>query len=424
MGYSVADWRPTENIPETFRDRYSVSNVSSDVSTFWSTGGQPTKALYSSGSASRIVDHNHPQFRTIMELRQKHAGVRSLDYGSPLAIERVTLSMPSRIRTEVNISKTTKGYFKGVFAPTASYLNTMANISQGRFPAIPTGLGTDQLSLWALGSTAIARSIPDVPKFSLFRFIGEIREGLPKVPLKTLAEQRKFRALGGEYLNVQFGLLPTASDVQKLIEQLADPKLRAAIHHQMGEEHRVRKTIDKGVTTSSRDLTGTEMTVMPSSFSSGINGKVTLRTEYKIWSSVSFVYFQVNLLKGLLAELDDKLGGLGVVPELIDVWNLIPWSWFVDWFTNFNHVITNLSYLGRDGLVLQRGYIMATFRDVETSTQYRSFMGTPISTTGTRTFERKYRVRASPFGFGLTWKDFDPFQMSIIGALGVSRLRF
>jgi hypothetical protein len=51
-------------------------------------------------------------------------------------------------------------------------------------------------------------------------------------------------------------------------------------------------------------------------------------------------------------------------------------------------------------------------------------MNVPISTTGVRTFERKYRVRASPFGFGLTWKDFDPFQLSILGALGVSRLRF
>jgi hypothetical protein len=33
-------------------------------------------------------------------------------------------------------------------------------------------------------------------------------------------------------------------------------------------------------------------------------------------------------------------------------------------------------------------------------------------------------VKASPFGFGLTWKDFDPFQLSILGALGLNRLRF
>lgn len=118
------------------------------------------------------------------------------------------------------------------------------------------------------------------------------------------------------------------------------------------------------------------------------------------------------------------MGGFGAVPRAIDFWNLIPWTWFVDWFTNINHVITNLSYLGRDGLYLQRGYIMAHYRDVETSSQGRTFMGRPFLTTGVRTFERKYRVRASPFGFGLTWQDFDPFQLSILGALGVNRLRF
>jgi hypothetical protein len=48
----------------------------------------------------------------------------------------------------------------------------------------------------------------------------------------------------------------------------------------------------------------------------------------------------------------------------------------------------------------------------------------PFESVGTVVSNRKYRVKASPFGFGYTWKDFDPFQLSILGALGVSRLRF
>jgi hypothetical protein len=147
-------------------------------------------------------------------------------------------------------------------------------------------------------------------------------------------------------------------------------------------------------------------------------------SEYRIWSSVSFAYYQANLLDELLADLDRMTGGLGVVPNAVDLWNLIPWSWFVDWFTNINHVLTNLSYLGRDGLYLQRGYLMGHYRERIIDTQSRVFMGTPISTTGVRTFERKYRVRASPFGFGYTWKEFNPFQLSILSALGVSRLRY
>jgi hypothetical protein len=298
----------------------------------------------------------------------------------------------------------------------------MSNIAAGRFPSIPTTLGFDRLGLWGYGSTAIARSIPDIPEFSLFRFIGELKAGLPKIPLATLAKERKLRNAGGEYLNVQFGIMPLVSDLQNFLEALQNPALRAAVKHQLGKEMRVRKTLDKGSTSVKRPLTATEMNTM--SVSTGKTGTMETISSYQVWSSCSFAYHQTAMLDRLLRDLDKQLGGLGAVPTAIDVWNLLPWSWLVDWFANFNHVITNLSYLGRDGLYLQRGYIMAHAKDVEITQQSCIAHNVPISTTGVRTFERKYRVKASPFGFGYTWKDFDPFQLSILGALGVSRLRF
>jgi hypothetical protein len=425
MGKRVEDWK--SELPQSFRDRSRVSIYGSDVSTYYSTGAAPDKSiLYAAGSSSRIVDVNHPQWHQIRRLRSSlgKQSVRNLDLGHPLAIERVELTMPSVIHTQVNITRQVKGYYDGVFAPSVDYKNSMNLISMGKFPGIPVELGVDRLALWGLGSTAIARSLPDVPDFSLFRFIGELRAGLPQIPLQALKKEKKLRNVGGEYLNYQFGVAPLVSDVQKLFEQLMDPQLRKHVKHALHEEHRVRKTIDKGRTSSSRALSATEMTVMPSSFTSGMKGTRETISEYRIWSSVSFAYYQANLLDELLADLDRMTGGLGVVPNAVDLWNLIPWSWFVDWFTNINHVLTNLSYLGRDGLYLQRGYLMGHYRERIIDTQSRVFMGTPISTTGVRTFERKYRVRASPFGFGYTWKEFNPFQLSILSALGVSRLRY
>jgi hypothetical protein len=359
-----------------------------------------------------------------MEMRAKSKAFRNVDYGGGFALERTSLSMPSVIATSTKYSPQATAYYRGVYAPSLQYLFDMSQLAANRWPSLPTSLGTDYLSLWGLGSTVIAKSIPDVPEFSLFRFIGELHAGLPKIPGMIAAKERKLRNAGGEYLNFQFGLMPTISDVQKLVKVLGEPKFRAAVQRQLFEEHRVRKTIDKGKTYDHRPLGGTEFYSLSSNFSSGMSGTYSLEKEYKIWSSCSFAYYQVNALDQLLNELDAKTGGVGIVPTGIDVWNLIPWSWFVDWFTNINHVITNLSFLGKDGLYLQRGYIMAHYSEVEKTTQRREYMGTPISTTGVRTFERKYRVKASPFGFGLTWKDFDPFQLSILGALGVSRMRF
>lgn len=421
MGNSVADFGKTMTV---HRDRERTGVYASDISAYWGTGSSPSPTVYSAGFASRCVDVNHPHFHQLARARARHQALRNIDLGHPFAKESVSVTMPSVISTSAKITNNYSVAFEGVFAPSVNYKNAMLNLTAGRFPAIPSNLGADRAYLWGLGSTAIARSLPDVPEFSLFRFVGELRAGLPQIPLKALAKQRKLRNVGGEYLNVQFGLMPTISDLQNFYEALLDPKLRAAIKHQLNEEHRVRKTIDKGTTSSSRPLTGTEMSSMPSAHSSGITGTLETRQSYRIWSSCSFAYYQVTELQRLIDDLDRQLGGLGVVPKAIDMWNLMPWSWLIDWFTNINHVITNLSYLGRDGLYLQRGYIMGTFEDVEITTQRRTFMSTPISTTGVRTFERKYRVRASPFGFGLTWKDFDPFQLSILGALGVSRMRF
>lgn len=413
-----------------YRDRQRSQVFDTDISTGWITSVPTTGILYSAGSAERCVDHNIRGYHRAMRIREKarHGSAqswwRNADIGHSFAKESVTMTMPSRINVKSILSQNPTVYrgFYGVFPPSVMYRQAMSEIAQGRFPAIPSSLGTDRVSLWAQGSTAIRKSLPDVPEFSLFRFVGELRAGLPKVPLHVLAKERKLRNAGGEYLNVQFGIIPLISDLQNFLEAVSDPRLRAAVKHQLNEEHRVRKTIDKGVTSTSRALTATEMNT--TNVSSGRKGTLRVDTTYRIWSSCSFVYLQVTELDRLLSDLDQKLGGVGAVPTAIDIWNLIPWSWLVDWFTNFNHVITNLSYLGRDGLLLQRGYLMAHYQDVETSTQSCVAHGTAVSTTGVRTFDRQYRVKASPFGFGYTWKDFDPFQLSILGALGVSRMRF
>lgn len=420
MGNSVQDFKGDA---VGYRDRLRLENIQTDIANSWVTGGVPDLKLYASGSSSRCVDFNEPRFHKLMRLRAnpRYSFLRKRDFGHSFAKESVTLSMPNRVNISQRLSGSTYRGHTGIFFPTVDYRLAMLNAALGRFPSIPPELGADRFFLWGLGSSVIAKSLPDVPEFSLFRFIGELKAGLPKVPLKTLAKERKLRNVGGEYLNVQFGIMPLISDLQNFFEAVSDPKLRVAVKRQLEQEHRVRKVIDKGTITTKRSMTSTEMNVM--SVSTGQNGTVETSKTFRIWSSCSFAYYQTTLLDQLLTDLDDRLGGLGAVPTAIDMWNLLPWSWLVDWFTNFNHVITNLSYLGRDGLYLQRGYIMAHYQDVEIYRQSRVAFGTPISTTAVRTYDRKYRVKASPFGFGYTWKEFSPFQLSILGALGVSRLR-
>lgn len=425
MGKTVADFKTVGIFHTLDRDRLRVVLTDTNKPVYKAYGTTNITGPFSAGHYDRCIDQTHPRFHSQMRKRSRKGASQQLrdhDIGGSFVKETSSLSMPSIIsmtkpKDPANIS------YAGIMHPSTAYNVAMLNMSKGISPPISSTLGAELHELNSFGATAIAKSLPDVPNFSLFRFAGELREGLPKIPLKTLIREKKLRNTGGEYLNYQFGIAPLISDLQNFIGALQNPKLRAHVKHALGEEHRVRKVLDKGSTSTSRALTGAEMSVGPASMTN-VSGEIQTINSFRIWSSCSFAYHQLTELDRLLDELDGITGGLGVAPTAIDIWNLVPWSWLVDWFVNFNQVATNLSYLGRDGLYLQRGYLMAHYEEKSVTTRRGNLYGSFFSTTGVSYTDRKYRIRASPFGYGFHWKDFDTFQVSILGSLGVSRLKF
>jgi hypothetical protein len=118
---------------------------------------------------------------------------------------------------------------------------------------------------------------------------------------------------------------------------------------------------------------------------------------------------------------------LGVDLDLEVIWNLSPWSWAVDWFSNAGDVISNVNSMVEDGLIMRYGYIMETTMVSDTYTrkyqdQFYNGQGKCDSFV-TLVTETKIRRRANPFGFGLTWDGLSTFQKSIIAALGISKGR-
>jgi len=112
----------------------------------------------------------------------------------------------------------------------------------------------------------------------------------------------------------------------------------------------------------------------------------------------------------------NRLLGTRISPEV--VWNLAPWSWAVDWFSDTGDVIHNISVLGSDGLVLQYGYAMnQTLRSVQIN-------GTlPNGKTTSYSFEEKvlWRRPATPYGFGINLQTLTSKQIAVMAALGLSR---
>jgi hypothetical protein len=115
--------------------------------------------------------------------------------------------------------------------------------------------------------------------------------------------------------------------------------------------------------------------------------------------------------------------GTRITPELI--WELTPWSWAVDWFTNAGDVIHNISQLGSDGLVMQYGYAMRHMRVHEYHRGHYSFsdsVGTHVGTVAREIgSEWKQRVAAHPYGFGIDDTSLSARQTAILAALGLTR---
>lgn len=145
----------------------------------------------------------------------------------------------------------------------------------------------------------------------------------------------------------------------------------------------------------------------------------------KVWFSGSFLYYLPNGTD-FLSKLGrwqveaHRLLGFRLDPELL--WNLAPWTWLGDWFSNAGDLVSNASSYLFDGLVMQYGYVM---EHVEETVSYDSIFGFIDGTTAapqlTLVRETKRRLAATPFGFGLDFDTLSAWQLSILAALGISR---
>lgn len=296
---------------------------------------------------------------------------------------------------------------------------------------------TERTVLDALGTTAIAQTIPTNPVASLATFIGELREGFPRIIGSTVFKSRLRnlrKGVGREYLNWEFGWKPLIADVQRFIHAARNAdKLWAQFLRDSGRRVRRRYTFPRVETVQSS--TSDEPIVMfgmigNDGFWQGGNNIFPRFYESREitdrWFSGAFTYYAdhdpavMNSWKGHLQRFN-KLYGVKLTPDVL--WNLSPWSWAADWFSNTGDVVHNITQFSDDGLVMPYGYMMEHKSRQDT---YRMRDVTPKGYNIpdlTEVFRTtvKYRIQATPYGFGLDLGDLSPRQLAIIAALGLSR---
>lgn len=293
-----------------------------------------------------------------------------------------------------------------------------------------TGLPTPPLgsTIDAMGAVGWNRYKPTAPQGGVSQFLGELRE-LPTLPRLLLLKGQAYRLkdLGSDYLNVRFGWEPFVKELRKFIitSQKVDKILRQLSRDNGGWVRR-RGPIseDTSITTSESQGYFTLPSLVSYLYDGIQTREVKQETTTKWWFSGKFKYYiptgnspeDIRKRSNQLARI---VYGAELSPRL--VWQLMPWSWMADWVTSAGAVISNLMDY-QDGLVAQYAYVMMNKSIKTTYTVRGKFKGHgSFQTSQTYIDEIKLRYAANPFGFGILDGDLSPYQLSILGALGLSR---
>lgn len=300
------------------------------------------------------------------------------------------------------------------------------------------------------GTNAIAYSNPINPASQLGTSLSEtMTEGLPSIPgIKLWKDKTRFlKGLGSEYLNYQFGWAPLKDEVESVRDAARRHRdLLSQYHRGEGSnthrrfEYPSQKSVVRLPETSPSKWQG-----LPFQWTSKQGTRqVSLVREKKKWFEGCFTYGLPSSTDSWRRALGfgsnaDQLFGISLSPDIL--WELTPWSWAVDWFSNTGEVINNVTNFGLAGLVLRYGYIME--ESIERVVAEGTGPGLTVGSVGTNPngshflqlqkevpsgsyecgieYVTKRRYPASPFGFSIGWEDLSPTQLAITAALGITR---
>lgn len=419
--------------------------------------GDPVYSTYYNGSEMRqILEHNYPAFQRTNSFRNSND---ASDYRDQVADMLYHNEKLNRRPTDTGHEFIT---WKGGLTRT-SHPNAFVKGPSGTYwrgPLILAGVGTGSTgfetytadSMWeglsarvglinrAKGTEFIRSTRPTKSASNLGQLLSELVQQLPAIPFSTVDSRIRdvrsgLKTVGGEYLNARFGWEPMVSDVLKICKAVVYSRdILAQYQKDAGKVVRRKRANPWEKVTDEegkRDVALNMKYVFPygtfTSDSLRWEGNYSWEKYEKYSFSGAFTYFITDDSSFLgkmeaFAEKADHL--LGIKPDLELLWELAPWSWMVDWFSNIGDIIAICSEIANDSLVLRYAYLMRHTRVTYELTSrgptsiYSGYVG---DLTAEYTFVRKERIRANPYGFETQLENLTDYQWAILAALGFSR---
>lgn len=329
--------------------------------------------------------------------------------------------------TSYNTQGTKLYDYEGVFQP--PYGQIISNES-------PSGFGTTWGDPTNYGPTGWNRFKPTRSKCDLSVFLGELRDipGMIKRTWELRRGVKRFKDLGSHYLNHEFGWMPFVRDLYSFFET-ANKVGRYYDNFRRNNGQKVRRSgnVASGSNSTCVDVGPGCLPALNSAFYDvgyvQPNGKKWVTDSYRFWFEAAFRYWIPDLPEKPGLPQFARMFGLTVSPSVI--WELTPWSWLVDWFASIGDNLANVTD-SLDNLVAEYAYVMGhnvhSVRYEYNVDYYSHVVGTQKQSPSHGTcyiqkfWETKWRLPASPYGFGLSWPDFSARQLAILAALGITRM--
>lgn len=182
--------------------------------------------------------------------------------------------------------------------------------------------------------TSLARTNPGRAAVSLPVFVAELRD-LPHAIRSAGNFIRQFRKpikqSAGEFLSWQFGWAPLFSDLRKMIQFQDTVDKRVNELQRLYSNGGLKRRIRHGNWSAHSETS----VITESSLGTTVATRLSHDTQVEVWSTVRWrpTRLPAAIDNVHLRKLARKaIFGMSLQAE--DAWNLIPWSWLVDWFSN------------------------------------------------------------------------------------------
>jgi len=287
-----------------------------------------------------------------------------------------------------------------------------------------TGAFPSDVNIESYGPVLWNRAKPAKPLLSLSSFIYELREMFEGLGSLRAAFDT-FKGIANYFLAIRFGWGPFLSDLQKIVKKalILEKQIKFILANIGKPVHGHAKyptivTCDVLQTRTGLSSSGLLTTVSgrfgyPNTSANTLS-KITLTKRQDIWFSGMFTYWYDGEPPPSI-EMADRLLGLYLTP--VDIWNVSPFSWLMDWCYNAQNLLETISARVADHQISTYAYVMAhTTREYE----YFGTDGTVLASV-TKKFDTKARRHVNPFGKASDPNSMSNDQLAILAALGIQR---